>query len=131
MPRKYAMLARRPVDAVAPVNFRKEPLEARLGHVLRNAFRVPRTACPLDRKVVDVGAEDDQGHGRLDFVHVFLKRDRERISLLARGASESPDANRLIVSLPGKKSGKRRVLQRLEALRIAEEIRDADEDVLI
>src|SRR5271154_6006987 len=128
---KYAPLPRRLVDAIASVQFRKKPLEPLLRHVLCNAFWIPRAPRPFDREIVDVGAEDDQGHVLLDLVHVFEQRDGERIGLLAGGASESPDANGLIEALPRKKSRKRSGLQRPEAFRNAEKNRCGDGDFLV
>jgi hypothetical protein len=83
-----------------------------------------------DQLGVEVRREDlDEPPGGLP-PEVLVHEDRDRVGLLARGAPGDPDPERGVGGLAGDEAGQDLPLERAERLRVAEELGDADEQVL-
>ncbi|HWJ06406.1 MAG TPA: hypothetical protein VNS57_11570, partial [Steroidobacteraceae bacterium] len=104
----------------------REPL---LRDVGRDARRVNARARLLDGLAVDVGRE----HLDLDRLLVrddlLVEQDRDRVRLLAGRAAADPDPHHVVVVLLGEQLRQHFLLELRESVRVAEEVRDADQQV--
>ena len=107
----------------------REPALQPFGAILLPCLAVLRGAGDRNGGGVDVGAENlhlaiDVGRG-----HGLPEQDGERIDLLSGGAAGHPHADRVIGVPVLQEGGKDGRVQRVERLGIAEELRDADEQL--
>ena len=123
---RFAHFATHPV---AVVLFNEEALEPVLRNIGRNDVRVHAFACDADRVFVEVGREDLYARWRRDLACVFAQQDRDRVGLLAGRARRYPDADRFVHGLAVEQPRKV-AFERVEGVRVAEEIGDADQHVL-
>ena len=100
-------------------------------HVERDVLEVP--ACPraLDRRLARVAREDLNREVGAEIGHQLEEDDRDRIRLLARRAAGHPDAKRKVPLPVPDHLRKDPGGERLEGQRVAEEVGDLDQDVLI
>ena len=80
------------VDLVGAVLFDKEPRQARLGHIGRDALGVDRLASALESLAIDIRREDLQTKVFSRPSHFLHKHHDDGIGLLARRATGNPSA---------------------------------------
>jgi hypothetical protein len=117
-------------DAVGAVLALEVPLQPLGGDILGNAGRIAADAGDLQRVLVDVAGEDLQPGRAVRFRHALAQQHRDRVGLLARGAGRHPYAHRVVGALAFEQLRDHLPLQRLEGRRVAEEVGDADQQVL-
>ena len=117
-------------DPIAVVLFGEEASESRRRHVSLDRFGIDAVAGERYAIRVDVGGE----HLQLDIAFcgsdMLEKEHRDRISFFARAAARHPNAQRSIQCLPLHELRNDLLPQQLKGDRIAEEVRDVDEEVL-
>ena len=130
VPREDAQIADAFADLVMAVDADEESAEPLGRDVDLDVVDVDPGPGPLEGRVVDVGGEDLDGHviGRAG--EILQKADRDGIDFFAGGAAGHPDADRLIPGPARENRGKDLFLEEVERFRIAEELRDADEEIL-
>lgn len=119
-------------DAVAALFAGEEALEARGGHVLGDGAGIVPATGPLDGDFVEIGGVDLKGPVALvgQLIHGFPGHHRDRIRLLAGGAPGDPDAKRRDTPLVREDTREGVLPQHLERVRLTEEARDADQEIL-
>ena len=120
------------LDAVgAAAGFHREKArEPFRGDVGCDAGRVDAGPGGGDRVGVDVRGEHLHLEGLLQGLHALLQEYGHRIGLFARGTARGPDAYRGTRGPALQKLGDDQVFEGLEGLRIAEETRDADQQIV-
>ena len=117
------------LDAIAVVLFGEEPRQPLRAHVPGDAFRVKPGAGGLDGLVVQVRREDLDGELLLQAVHLLPQHHGQGIGLLTGGAARRPDPHRRAVRARSQEPGQGGLGERLEGLRVAEEIGHPDEQL--
>ena len=130
VPRKHAQIADALADLVAAVDAHEEAAQSFRRDVDLDVVDVKAGASALESRLVDVGRQDLDRRRVGDAGKEFEKADRQRIDFLAAGAAGDPDADRQILRPAGDDGGEDPFLEHLERFRIAEELRDADQEVL-
>src|SRR6266436_3010374 len=115
------MIATRFVDEKALQPRGRDPLD----QVGCTARRARDAHCSL----VDVGAKDLHLGWRFQPIHVLAQKDRDRISLLARGTSDDPDTHLIIGVLALEQLWYDRGLERPKCRIIAKEIGDPNQQI--
>ncbi len=131
VPGEHAHVADRLADAVAAVHLREEAPQALRRDVVQDVLRVDARAGLVDDRSVQVGGEDLDRELAAAGLGDLGAGDRDRVGLLAGRAAQHPDAHRLVGGAVGEQPGQDGGLERLEGLRVAEEARHVDEDVLV
>ncbi len=129
LPREHAHFADGFVDAVAAVGFREKPPQPFRRHVVGDARGIKALPRAVERREVDVRAENLHGVMQFFLREKFHERDGDGIHLLAAGAARNPEADRLIGFARFDQAWEHFFLQRIEHGRVAEKFRDVDEDV--
>ena len=118
-------------DAVTALAGLEMARPARLRHVLQLLGGVDAEArvgqCPL----VQVGGEDLRLDRLSRALDLFLHEHRDRVGLLAARAAGHPGAKPPLGREPREQPRQHLDLERLEAERIPEELRDADEQIVV
>ena len=108
----------------------EEASEPRRRHVGLDRFRIDAVAGERYAVRIDVGGE----HLQLDIAFcgrdLLEKEHRDRIGLFTRAAARHPNAQRSIQCLPPHEVRNDFLRQQIKGGRIAEEVRDVDEEVL-
>ena len=131
VPGEHAHVADRLADAVAAVHLGEETPQALRRDVLRDALRVEARAGLLDARSVEVGGEDLDRQAAALRLGELRAKDGEGVGFLAGRAPQYPGAQRLAPGAVLEQLGQHRGLEPLERLRVAEESRHRDEDVLV
>ena len=128
--REEAHLAQLFLHLVRVVLLDEEALQALGGHVLGDAHRVDAAAGGLQRLRVNVGGKhlDVRHHG--ERVHVLTQEDGERVGFFPGRAAGDAHAHLVVGALVREQLGDDRPRQGREGLRVAEEVRHSDEQVL-
>ena len=129
--REHAHVAHGFADLKAAAVLDEKPPPPRHRHNRRDARRVDAGPRFVDRRLANVRGENLHRHARALVAEKLQERDDDRIGLLARRAARHPDANRRLRRTVLEQPGKNFFLQRLEHLRLAEEARHVDEQVLV
>lgn len=103
-----------------------QPLPRDIG---RDGLRVQAGAPQRNRPLVDVGCKDVDVGRAAALRHDFAEQDADRIGLFAGGTAGDPGARSLRFRPAGEQARVERGTERLERLRIAEEVGDADQQV--
>jgi hypothetical protein len=111
---------------ILPGEEAREPVRR---HVLGDALGVASQPREVERLVVDIAGEDLHARARLATLHRLAEQDRDRVGLLAGGAARRPDADLSLGPGVVEKPRDHLALERGEGLGIAEEVRDADQQV--
>jgi len=127
--REQYLLAQFAPDAVAAVLLREEPAQALVADVGRDRQRVHPLARDANRLLVQIRREDLHRRRRGQTRGVLGQQHRDRVRLLAGGARHDPRTQRAVGGLALEQRGNL-ALERGEALGVAEEVRDADQQVL-
>src|SRR5262249_6956582 len=131
VPRKDAQVAHGLADLVAAVDPDEIAPQPLLGDVEFDVVDVDAGAGLLQGRLVQVGRQDLDGHGVRPAGQVLQQADGQRVDFLARGAAGDPDADRRLGGTPPRDLGKDLFLEGFEQLGVAEELGDADEEVLV
>ena len=117
-------------DLVALVGGDEMPLDQIRRDAIQRRRRIDPAAREEDRVVVEVRREDPDGPLRQLVAEGIRDEDRERIRLLARGTAGRPDAELAPAGARVGDHGRDHdVAQVVEQLRVAEELRDLDQEV--
>ena len=129
--REHEHVAEALVHAVgAAVGLEREEAGEALGaDVGRDADRIQPGARDGDRAAVEVGREDLHRLRALERLHRLGDEDRERVRLLARRAARGPEAEHGAARFLGEELREHLVLERVKRLWVAEEARDADQQI--
>ena len=122
-------LAQLAADAIAAPLLGEEAPQPLLRHIGGERERVEAFARGADRALVEIGREHLQRRRRFERSRMLGQEDGDRVRLLARRTRRHPDAQLVVRRLAGEQ---RRDLrrQRVEAVAVAEEVGDADQQVL-
>ncbi len=123
---RLAQVAAHPV--AAPL-LGEEAAQPFLGDVGRERQRIEALACRADRAFVEIGREHLQRRRRIERSRVLRQQHRDRVRLFAGRARRHPDPHLVVRRLAGEQHRHLR-LERVERFAIAEEVGDADEQVL-
>ena len=108
----------------------EKALQSLRRHFVRNFLTVHCGPCDPERALVDVGGEDlhlgRDAQGR----HVFAHQNRKAEGLLAGGAAGDPDADVAVCALALEQLGDDLSRQRVEGVRVPEELGDADQQLV-
>ena len=104
----------------------RQPLRGEIGG---NARRIETGPGRGNGPAVNVGGEDLDLVTLFQILHMLGKEDGQRIGLLAGRTTRRPDTDERACRFAFKKPGNDLFLKRLEGLRVAEEIGDADEQI--
>ena len=118
------------VDLVGAVLFDKEPRQARLGHIGRDALGVDRLASALESLAIDIRREDLQTKVFSRPSHFLHKQHDDGIGLLARRATGNPNTQRTRIIFFLNQGNDDLLAQILKGLSVAKKTRDADQHVL-
>src|SRR5437762_925572 len=109
----------------------KEPPQALGRDVDLDVIHVEATPSLLKGCLVQVGGQDLDGRRGGPALQELQQGDGQGISLLAGRAAGYPDADRTVLRALLDQGGKDLLLEKLEGVGIAEELRDTDEQVLV
>ena len=118
-------------NAVLTVLPDEETLEAFCRHLLHGIEGVHTRPRPLEGRLADIGPEHLDLQRRLAVAEVFEHRHGDGIDLLAGRAAGHPDTDRVFRGPAFTERGKHVLTQRLEGGRIAKELGDPDQEVLV
>jgi hypothetical protein len=128
--REQHPLAHARVDDEAAVGLGDEVLAAQLGrHAVEGLGRVGAVAGDPQRLAVDVGREHPQVRRALAVLELAQEQDGQGVGLLAGGAAGDPHPDVVAGRHRGDDLRDHLIAQHLEGQRIAEEARDADQEV--
>ena len=116
-------------DDVAVLVASEEPVSPLRRQAVEQRGRIAPGPRGADGRFVDVGGEHLDFRRIVQPVHVLAQKDRERIRLLAGRAAGHPDADVVLGPLALKQPGHDDLLDRVERAGVAEERRDADQQV--
>ncbi len=126
---EYDRLAQLAADPVAAHVTVEKAAQTFLGNVGRDGRRVDALARGPDRVLVEVRREHLQRRRRVEHPRMLGQDHGDRIRLLAGRARRHPDTDLVAGRLVGKERRNLR-LERVERVAIAEEVGDADQQVL-
>ncbi len=98
---------------------------------MRDVLRVHARAGLVDTRAVEVGGEDLDRQPAAPGLGELGESDGDGVGLLAGGAPRHPDPQRIVPGAVLEQLGQDPGFERLERLRVAEEARDVDQDVLV
>ena len=108
----------------------EEASESRRRHVGLDRFRIDAVAGKRHAVCIDIGGEYLQLDIAFCGPDLLKKEHRDRIGLFTRAAARHPNAQRSIQRLLLHEFRNDRLRQQIEGGRIAEEMRDIDEEIL-
>ncbi len=131
MPRDDAKVAQLFADFVSVFHSLEEPLEAGGPDLVDHAFWIDRLSCLPDRDFADVGREDLKSHLRPLLLEEIRKIHCKGIGFFAGRTTRDPYSNRLVLRAIRHERREHHLVQRLERLRIAKELSDVDEQIIV
>src|SRR5258706_321997 len=130
VPGKDAQIPNLLGDLEAAVALDEEAAQSFRGKVLRNGFGIDSGPRLVHSPIAQVGAEDLDRYGRGLFVQELSEGNGERVSFLSGGTARGPNANCLVAAPILHDEREHFLLEQVEGLRLAEEARDIDQDVV-